>query len=249
MTASQPALPTSAAPWQQRQVSSGIKVLLTLGMALLLIVATVTGIMTIGLLISVVGGLSAPSNSTASVRDLLIGVVLFGVSLFGLIKLFPLATAPTRFTPSYGVIPVETAGHLFEVQFQRNRWGRSLSKKGTVRFDADALQVEGYLTPNALFQIGIVLVVTLIPIVLLGIGLGIIPALIIAYYLGRKQIAQPIPYTQMRDLATKGCTVTFTNPGAVPARVSFYVATIDGERLYRELQARYPMQIVGIVRR
>lgn len=224
-------------PWQHKQLSYGLKLLLTFVAALLLVVLIVTLFTTILTLTSVAGSRNAPGTFGSSLVALLVSVVLFGGSLFGLIKLWPSVSAATSFKPSYGAVAADVVGHPFEVRYQRAGWGRSLSNKGTVRFDADALVVEGYLTPSPLFQIGVVLIVTILPLVLLGIGLGFIPALLIAYYVGRKKIAQPIAYTAIRDLATQGCKVTLANPGALPEKVSFYVSTIDGERLYRELQA------------
>jgi hypothetical protein len=77
------------------------------------------------------------------------------------------------------------------------------------------------------------------------LGLGLIPALIIAYYIGRKKLTQPIAYSAVRDLTLKGCKVTFNNPGAQPGKVAFYVTMSDGERLYREVQERFPAALAA----
>jgi len=241
MSTQPPSGPDSGTPpWQQKQLSYGLKLLLTFVVVLLLIVVIVTLFTMIAALSSVIGGRSAPGNPNSSLIALLVSVVLFGGSLFGLIKLYPLVSAPTNFKPTYGAIPADMRGHPFEVRFRRNAWSRSFSGKGTIRFDADTLLVEGYLTPSALFQLGVVLVVTIIPIVVLGIGLGLIPALILAYFLGRKKLASNIAYVDIRDLGLQGCRVSFVNGDEIPRKVDFYVATPDGERLYREMQARFP---------
>lgn len=247
MSMQQRSIPSSSAPlWQQKQLSYGMKLLITFGAALLLVVALISGIMWIAIVPQMIVKGPGPRDTIGSMIALGLGLTgVFAVSLFGLIKLFPLVSAPTSFKPSYGAIAADIAGHPFDVKYQRGGWGRSMSNKGTVRFDADGLLVEGYLTPSPLFQIGVVLIVTLIPLVVFGIGLGLLPALIIAYYAGRKKIAQPIAYAAVRDLTVKGCKVTLNNPGAQPGKLAFYVAMSDGERLYRELQGRFPASLIG----
>lgn len=233
-------------PWQQKQLPYGLKILCMFGAALLLITALISGITWIGIVPQMIIKGPGPRDTIGSMVTL--GLTLTGilaVSLFGLFKLFPLVSAPTSFKPSYGIVAADLAGHPFDVKYQRGGWGRSMSRTGTLRFSPDGLLIEGYLTPSPLFQLGIVAVVTLIPLVVLGIGLGLLPALIIAYYAGRKKIAQTIPYLTIRDLSAKGCKVTFKNPGAQPGQVTFCVATSDGERLYRELQARFPAMMIG----
>jgi len=241
VASSQPLLPgASKPPWQQKQLSYGLKLLLTFGAGLLFVVVLVSGITFLLIVPQMIIKGPGPRDTIESMITL--GVVLtgvFGFSLFGLIKLFPYVSAPTSFMPTYGTIPAEAAGHVFEAKYQRAGWGRSLSGKGAVRFD-EALQVEGYLTPSPLFQIGIILLMTIIPLVVLGIGLGLIPALIIGYYVGRKQMSQAISYTDMRELTVKGCRVSFQRPGGLPGKIDFYVAASDGERLYRELRERFP---------
>lgn len=115
---------------------------------------------------------------------------------------------------------------------------------GTVQFDADALTLAGHLEPNALFQFGVVLLITFLPLMLLGFGLGIISALIIAYYVGRKKITRAIPYGNLRDLQVKGSRVTFRSADT-PKQISFVVAQVDGERLYYELLTRFPGALAG----
>ncbi|MDZ4721802.1 MAG: hypothetical protein SH847_25360 [Roseiflexaceae bacterium] len=122
-----------------------------------------------------------------------------------------------------------------------------MNGKGSARFDTDALVVEGWLTPHPLVQIAVVLVVTITPIVLFGFGLGLIPALIIAYYLGRKKVTLSIAYIGVRDLKMKGCVASFSTPSGPPSKVSFATAQSDGERLYREMQLHVPAALQAIM--
>lgn len=223
-------------PWQQKQLSTGVKLLLTLVTVLLIIALFVALFVAIGSLTT----LGRRGSAGSSMIALVVSVVVFAVSLLGLIKLYPLVSAPTNFKPAYGAVPPDARGQPFETRFKRNLGGRSFSGKGMLRFDAEGLQIEGYLTPSALFQLGVVVVVTVVPLVVLGIGLGILPALIIAYYLGRKKLTSTIAYADMRDLQLKGCQLSFRNESAIPRKLSLYVATSDGERLYRELYDRFP---------
>lgn len=227
-------------PWQQKQPSYGVKLLLTTVTVLLVIALVVALFVAIGSLASVAGGRGSSGSAGSSLIALLVSLVVFAVSLFGLIKLYPLVSAPTNFKPAYGAVPPDARGQPFETRFKRNLGGRSFSGKGTLRFDAEGMQVEGYLTPSALFQLGVVVVVTVVPLVVLGIGLGLLPALILAYFLGRKKLTSSISYADIRDLQLKGCQMSLRNDSAIPHKISLYVAASDGERLYRELQERFP---------
>lgn len=241
--------PSSATPpWQQKQLPYALKLLIMLVMGLVLIIALVSGITFLALVPRMIINGPGPRDTIGSMIATALGLgAVFGISLFGLIKLFPYVSAPTGFKPSYGAIPADARVQPFEVRYQRSGMGRSMSGKGTARFDADGLAIAGYLTPSPLLQIGVILVVTIVPILAFGIGLGFIPALLIAYYLGRKQIASTIPYVSLRDVGVQGGKVALSNPGAQPDKVVFYVAASDGERLYRELQERFPAAVVGRV--
>lgn len=245
MQPSQPLAPHVAAPpWQEKQLSYGAKLGLTLVSALLLVILLVSLFVVIG----VSGDLIRGGNTPQTVRSNLIAVgvaaLLLVASLAGLIVIWPRTRSTTRFTPAYGAIPATTAGHPFEVRFHRYIWARSMRGKGTVQFQPDGLTFAGYLEPSGLFQIGIVLLVTFLPLLLFGIGLGIIPALIIAYYVGRKKVTQTVPYSELSDVQITGSRMTFSRADA-PKQVSFAVAPTDGERLYRELLPRFPAALGG----
>jgi len=234
----------TAAPWQERQLSSGAKLgLLTLA-ALLLIILLVSLLVFIGVGGAFLRGETDPQERTADIIGLAVVAGLFFAGLAGLIFVWPRAQADTRFTPGYGVIPPTSTGHPFEVRFRRYLWGRSLRGNGTIQFDSDHLVIAGHLEPHALFQLGIVLVLTFLPLLLFGFGLGIIPALIIAYYVGRKRMQQTIGYHAIRDLTVKGSRVTF-HSDTTPRQTAFSVAGVDGERLYRELLLRFPADLGG----
>jgi hypothetical protein len=156
-------------------------------------------------------------------------------------------SAPNRFTPSYGQVAPTLAGQPFEVRFQRPRWSRSFRGKGMLRFEADQLVLDGTLEPSALFQIGIVVVVTLVPLLAFGVGLGLLPALLLAFLLGKKKQSRTVLYSSVSDLVVRGCRATFTTPGDAPNKVALYVAQQDGERLYRELAQRFPAALGGWV--
>lgn len=239
---------TPPLPWQVRQLPYILKLLLIFVTALLMVVLLITGILLLFLVPqSIIKGPGPNDTMVSFLTPFLIIALLFGGSLFGLIKLYPVVSAPTSFKPSYGSISADMPQHPFEVRYRQRGWRRSLSRKGIMRFDAETLLIEGYLTPSPFLQIGIIAALTVIPLVLFGVGLGIIPALIIAYYVGRKKIALDIPYYEIRDLSVTGCRLIFQLPDTQPAKVDLHTSTQDGERLYRELQLRFPAALGGQV--
>lgn len=245
MQSTQPLTQTAVvSPWKDKELSYGAKLGITFVCALLLIILIVSLLVTIGVSSELATGRSGPQNVTSNLIAVGIGILLLTGSLLGLIVLSPYARATTRFTPSYGTIPSMFTGQPFEVKFRRYLWGRSMRGSGTVQFDADGLALAGHLEPNALFQIGIVSLVTFLPMFFFGFGLGIIPALIIAYYVGRKKITRTIRFSDISDLQVQGRRVTFRCTG-VPKQLSFVVAQVDGERLYRELLSRFPGALGG----
>jgi hypothetical protein len=158
--------------------------------------------------------------------------------------LWPLVTAQTSFSPSYAAVPATTTGHPFEVRFRRAAWARSMSGTGSIRFEPTGLTVSGYLTPSRLLQLAVLIVFTVVPLLVFGVGLGLIPALLLAHYLGRKRIVTTLPYEQLQELMVRGCRVSVKGPG-IPERIAFAVARVDGERLYRELLPHFPVALKG----
>lgn len=236
---------STVSPWQSRERSYAAKLGLTFLLALLVIVLLVSFFIVVG-----VGGILARGDQPEDVQANTIAVMvaggLFLGSLAATVALFPHTRALTRITPSYAPVPPMQAGHPFDTRFQRSFWGRSLRGKGTVRFDPDGLKVSGYMETHALIQLAIVALLTFLPLLLFGVGLGILPALLIAYYVGRRRIERTIPYSALSELSVKGCQVT-ARSSAAPTRITFAVAAADGERLYRELLPRFPAALGGWV--
>jgi hypothetical protein len=239
---------TGSQPWQERQVGYGLKLLITFGFLLLAMTALISG----GTWIAIVPGMliQGPGPRDTLGEMLTIGLVLtgvFAVSLFGAIKLYPFVTASTRFTPSYGQIDPNFTGQPFEVRFRQPGLARSFRGKGTLRFEPGQMVIDGTLAPSALFQLGIVLVVTLVPLVVFRVGLGLLPALLVAFLLGKKKRSRAVPYADVRDLVVKGSNLGFSCAGEQPNKVAFAVSQLDGERLYRELAQRFPAALGGWV--
>lgn len=245
MTFSPTTTTSTPVPWQIRERSYAAKLGLTFLLALLVIVLLVSFFIVVG-----VGGILARGDSPDDVQANTIAVIIAGGfflgSLAGAVAIFPQTRAITKITPSYAPVPPTQAGHPFDTRFQRSLWGRSMRGKGAVRFDPDGLKVSGYMETHALIQLAIVALLTFLPLLLFGIGLGVLPALIIAYYVGRRRIERTIPYSALSNLSVKGCQVTVRSSEA-PTRITFAVAAADGERLYRELLPRFPTALGGWV--
>jgi hypothetical protein len=237
---------TRTPPWQEKRLSYGLKLLVVFGFALLIMAAVVSGITLIGLLVSLatVGGRWTGDFWSDQFPFILLLVIVAG-SAFGLVKLYPYVSSPSRFTPTYGPVMPDALGQPFENRYRQRGLSRSFRGKGTARFEDHQLVLDGTLAPSALFQLGVVVVVTVVPLLVFGIGLGLIPALLIAFLLGKKKVVRAIPYGDLRDLTVKGCQVSFNCTGAAPNKVAFYVAEQDGERLYRELAQRFPSALGG----
>lgn len=244
MTATQTSPPTRT-PWQQRRLRYPLKFFVKFLAVLLGYTAFIFGFGWLMLVPEMLINGPGPRDTIAEMVN--VGLILTGgFIVFGAAAaaLWPLASAPAHFTPSYSAVPATVTGHPFEVRYQRAGWGRTMSGKGTVRFDADGLAVAGYVTPSPLLQIIVVIVFTVVPLVLFSVGLGLIPALLFAHYLGRKHLVTTLPYHQLGDPAVQGCRVNVAGPGT-PQKMSFVVADVDGERLYRELLPRFPGALGG----
>ena len=226
---------------QEKNLSYGLKLLIMLGFVLSLIVAISTLFIVIGVAGSMIRGTMRPSGSIwGDILPLLIAIVVLAVSVAGVILLWPLVWRPTSFRPSYGQVPAELAGQPFEVRFRKPLLARSYSGKGTVRFEPEQLVVDGALAPSAWLQIGVIVLLTLLPLLIFRVGLGIIPALLIAAVIGRKKLSLAVPYADLRDVSISGLQLAFRRDGSTPNQVNLYVSQLDSERLYRELAQRFP---------
>jgi hypothetical protein len=105
------------------------------------------------------------------------------------------------------------------------------------------MSVHGIIAPGIGVQLVVILVVTIVPLVLFGCGLGLIPALILAYYIGRKEMTRAIAYQDITSCAVKGRSLSLACTGETPNKFNIRVATPDGERLYRELWKHYPQAV------
>jgi hypothetical protein len=218
---------------EKRFSSYGLKLLIMVIAALLPCVIGVTAIFLVSELRGFAVGDFGPNPSTSLVAAL-VAAALLGGSLFGLIRIFPYLFAPADFRPSYGAVPADTHGHPFEVRFRRHPWARSLNAKGVVRFDATSLFVMGRTAPPTWFLAAVILALTIISLILFGVGFGFLWALLIAYLLGRRKFERAIPYTAINGAALNGCKLTLTCPDVIPAAIMLYVTSADNERLMLE---------------
>jgi hypothetical protein len=237
----------------------GLKLIIIFGAAVLSVVALISGMIwfvTVPEMIALGSGPNTLASPLLTQALRLTGV--FIASLFGLTMLFPLMSVPTNFRPEYGRISNEIAGYPFEVRYQRSGWGRSLAGRGTVHFGTDRLIIDGSMTPNFLVLVTVVVLgmeLMLILLYLLGIRLSPpiisiiaklpLPWIFAYYYARRTRVVERIAYTSMRDLRVEGCKVTFASADEQLREVTFYVASSDAERLYRELHERVALGTTG----
>jgi hypothetical protein len=228
-------------PWQEKSMGYGLKLLITFGFLVSLIFAISSLFVVIGVVGSMArGSIRATGSVWGDMLPLLIAVVVLVISAAGVIVLWPLVRRPTSFRPSYGAVPADLAEQPFEVRFRKPLLARSYSGKGTLRFEPGQLVVDGALAPSAWLQIGVIVLLTLLPLLIFGIGLGIIPALLIAAVIGRKKLSLAIPYAEMRDVTMNRLQLGFRRDGDGPSQITLYVSPLDGERLYREVAQRFP---------
>lgn len=228
-------------PWQIKEMSAGLRFLVLLGIMVLVLIAIGTAF---GVLIGL--GVLFSSTTDTFISNLLIVVgnlVLAGGSITALIFLFPQARKPPRFAPKTGIIDPTRTAAPFGVKFEPRAFSTSLRGDGSVTFTDNDVTVSGTVPPNGLVQLGVILVVTVLPLAIFGCGLGILPAIIIANYIGRKQVTVPVAYSQMMVKGVKGTTVEMSAPAASPNNFRFRVSSTDGERLYRELYKRFPQAV------
>ena len=169
----------------------------------------------------------------------LIYVIVGGAGTVGIIKRIPQFRRPVDFSPRFGAIPSGVYGQPFDVRLQRKTFGSAFEGEGVVQFFPDHLIVDGHRDTHGYVQLAIFLLVTIIPLLTVGGMLGVIPALLLAKYVGRKKQIQPIYYQQIRSIKQNGNTVTVDCPSLSPAKSVFYVASVDGPRLHGELHPRF----------
>ncbi|HEY1015906.1 MAG TPA: hypothetical protein VGE07_24575 [Herpetosiphonaceae bacterium] len=222
-------------PWLEGELSVGAKV----GFTVLWIFAVILGIVglviVIGMTVSVTSG-----RQDWSAGPLAAGVALLAVGGAGVWFSMPKINAPSRFKTSYQPIPPHVPGQIFDARFRRPGIKATFMGKGGIQFHPYHLVAQGTLMPTVLLQIGIIVLVTVLPLILFSVGVGLLPAAIIASIVGRKKATVAIPYASVRELRVTGSHIRFECPDQKPQVVDVYVSSVDGERLYRELGARFP---------
>ncbi len=184
----------------------------------------------IGLLVEVISPLpDAPGlRVTYAVMFVICGVLLVICYRYG--------KRPSSFRPRTGVIAPDVVSGLFDVRPMRVG-GRTLQGKGYIQFQNNELAISGTIGPKVATQLLVIVAVTVIPLILFRVALGLIPALILANYLGKEEIALRLPYKGGR-LAVQGRTVSATVTDHRIQRIKFRIAASDGERFYRELERK-----------
>ncbi|NWF70973.1 MAG: hypothetical protein HXY40_17955 [Chloroflexi bacterium] len=220
------------APWQQKTISPLTK----LGVWTL---AILLGFVLFYSAIFALAGLTSPAN-------LGVGLVALAVALaviFVLVKLWPLLRAPTDFKPKWTPADSKKLGQSFEVRHMRALVNDA---SGSVLFGERTLHLSGKVNPNILIVLGVIVVVTVIPLIIFRVGLGLIPALLIALLIGKKDQNYDVDYTTITDISVKGRIVELKAANSPrPNHFQFAVSLPDGERLYRELAAHCPQTVAA----
>jgi hypothetical protein len=223
-------------PWEKKVIKPGLKILAVLGLLFFPFCAFPQILSAL-----IVLPLSSFSdNPILSLVLLLIGVALLGLSVWGMIKIWRYAAAPTDYKLPVSSSDPRLLGHSFTVKFGKIATSRSFTGSGSLRFSDEGLRLSGRAEPTVIFQLGVILIVTIIPLVIFGWGFGIIPALLIAAYFGREDMDLTVPYDAIQKLAIDGRNVVLDCPPHKPKKFKFRVALGDGERFYRELYNHYP---------
>lgn len=220
--------------------SSGQKLAIFVGIFVLSIVALLSGIAAVGAFIYLFGIQKADHDLTAN----LIAIPVCAGCVFGLTRLVPAFRRPVDFAPRFAVPPAAW-GHPFDVRLQRKTAGTAFTGKGVVQFFPDHMIIDGVRETPIYVQLGILVAITVVPLVAWGFALGFIPAALLATLVGRKKLVQAIPYQAIRGVKVRGNIVTLEVPGLSPGKSWFYVAAVDGARLHGEIQPRFGAMLQG----
>jgi len=216
-------------PWQDREVSSLYKVFGFTGLVIVFFVFLGVVSIPIGMI----------KNSTTQG---IAWLVALGIDVYIFYLIWNQFLSPaTKFTSDWEQYASDKLGAPFEVRFESN-YSRTFTGKGSLHFKDGGIEIEGYMPPSLAYQIGIIVVVTVVPLIFLRIGLGIIPALFIAQYLGKKEVLAWMPYHRL-SLKLKGRSAALKQSSSTPQKVNLRLASQDGERFYRELNAHYPQAL------
>ena len=220
--------------------SKGQKLAGFVGIFFLLCIVLSTGVIALAMVGYVVRG----NLENGTIPSLLISSAICAASIFGLVKLIPFFRRPVDFAPRFGVPPMAW-GQPFDVRLQRKGTGAGFSGEGVVQFFPDHMIIDAYRETHAFIQLAIALAVTVVPLLTTGVGLGFIPALLLAKYIGRKKVVQGIAYQSIRSITLDGNSLTINCPDLSPAKSRFYVASVDGPRLHGEVQPRFAAMLAS----
>jgi hypothetical protein len=238
----QPAHHQQHTPWLEREEPSLVRFVALFVWSICALVAV--GSFGIGVLSLDAYLSSQPTILTPSPVRLAVAVSCFGLSLLGLIALYPYSADPAKFTPEYRALNSTVQGQPFHVKFRRHWHYRTFWGDGRVQFTDTQLVIGGYIEPIAPIRILsgiIVLALSLIPIV------GHIVLALMHVIRDRLAPTMPrhIPYTNLRIVRVKGCRVTLTIQDGFPEMIILQAARCDGQRLYGELYHHFPAAVVG----
>lgn len=224
-----------AMPWEDREVNYIVKILI--------MIATVPGLFLVfGVLMALGGMLSALSPSLSP----LINLLLFGLALYIIYQIwrrFVVGVATRYVAKNTSYPPSTTMGEMFPVKYQNVAFTRTYGRKGSLVFSDEHLDLHGSLPPDTGTKLMVIAIVTILPMVLFKIGLGIIPALLIASYIGRQDSSSYISYDRISEFELKGRTVSISCDGTTPKKFKFRLDSRDGERFYHELYHRLPESV------
>jgi hypothetical protein len=231
-------------PWQEKSVTPFVKLMAILGGLVMLGVAFSTLLTVISTFFTVVTDFEAGAFPRLFLFSFLIPLIFLGLALFGLKKIWPYVAAPTDFKLKGMTVTATKLDRPFETRFTRPFMSRSFSGSGTVTFSNEAIILSGVLPPSIGLQLGVIAVVTLVPLLLFGVGLGIIPALILAGLIGKTRETRSVAYKNIHHLTVKGAAVSLSCSDEKTTKFKFRVASVDTERLYRELYNRHPQAVM-----
>jgi hypothetical protein len=214
-------------PWQTNEASGLKKFGAWIGFTFLLFFLFVS----IPLGLSVILGINPE-------RPFMSGVIAMGLSIgaiYAMVKLLPILRTPGNFKPEVHIYDAHSLGQTFEV-----RHSKVFARDGQVTFTESKIELSGQVNASIWLQLGVVVVVTIIPLIIFKVGLGLIPALFIASRIGKHDELYLFGYDAIAEMQLQGRTVTIRiSPPDKPGRFKFTVANHDGERLYREIYAKY----------
>ncbi len=206
-------MPPGAAPlppWVDKERNGCLQTLIIFGFVLLIMV----GLTTLGATIVILS-----DSGTFEIWSFVGSLVFLGLSIVGMIFLYPQLKVPSAFKSHY-VGPSNVLGIPFEVRFIGGK--QRMLPSGTVWFGDAAVRITG--TQEA----------------------GACTYLFWGWLLAslfRKQVMRDMAYQYVTLVSVIGKTITLSLPTEPPNIFTFRVSLQDGERAYRELCYHFPAQM------